>query len=151
MTNLHERIKYEVDSNGCWIVVGRKPDDKGYPRVYIKDKTYNAHRYVYMQHIKVDSLPRDVFVLHKCDNRMCVNPEHMFLGSHEDNMRDMQIKNRQVRGSANGKSKLDEADIMLIRDWFYFKIKTQKELAEMFGVSQRQINIIVNRKQWRHT
>jgi hypothetical protein len=107
-------------------------------------------------------------VLHKCDNPRCVNPSHLFLGSHKDNTQDMIRKGRRgytgvsgdsnpsrthpeclARGSSHGMAKLSEGqvlEILKLRKVGY----TQARLGKMFGVSREQIKNIVNNKQWRH-
>ena len=93
-----------------------------------------------------------VCVLHTCDNRRCVNPDHLFLGSHVDNMKDKNMKNRQARvhGEESGMAKLTVAQVISIRFIYSRNSISQKKLAKEFDISQTQINNIVNGKQWSH-
>lgn len=86
------------------------------------------------------------YVLHTCDNPACVNPEHLFLGTHLENLQDMFVKDRQAKGESHGVSKLTEEDILEIRN----SSKKQKDLAIDFGVSKGTISMVVNNLIWRH-
>lgn len=88
-----------------------------------------------------------MFVLHKCDNRLCVRPDHLFLGTQADNMGDAANKGRIRRGQKQWNAKLTNAAIAFIRGTPGFR---QKEFAEMFGVDQSLISLIINRKIWKH-
>ena len=84
---------------------------------------------------------KDEFVLHKCDNGLCVNPEHLFLGDQFDNMRDMRDK---CRGS---NQKLSLMDVFMIREMS--KDLNQYQLASIFGVGQGHISNILSGKKYR--
>lgn len=86
---------YEVSSSGCWLWLGRL-NHKGYGVVRFRGKTWQAHRAMYAD--RVGAIPDGLFVLHRCDVRACVNPEHLFTGTNQDNMRDMVTKGRQAKG-----------------------------------------------------
>ena len=75
----------------CWIWSGAK-NRKGYGEFRL-DKNYSAHRLAYM--IIYGEIEDNLHVLHKCDNTSCVNPGHLFLGTHKDNMQDKVNKERQ--------------------------------------------------------
>lgn len=87
----------------------------------------------------------DAYVLHRCDNRKCVNPEHLFLGSFDDNMADMVAKGRQAHGTRNMHAKLTEADVLAIRA----SGLKQREIAEQFGVQQSLVSMIRSKRIWR--
>lgn len=94
------------------------------------------------------SIVDDQCVLHRCDNRLCVNPSHLFLGSHQDNSTDMVQKGRSVFGTKNPQAKLTEknvAEILGLRG-----IIGQRSLAKKFNVSKNAIKLILDRKTWRH-
>jgi len=101
------------------------------------------------------NIPGGLYVLHRCDNRLCVNPAHLFLGSHMDNMVDKVTKNRQSKGAAHsstcrgvlvGNSKLTETMVQNIR----LDPRSQTTIAAEYGVTQGLVSYVKNRKIWRH-
>jgi hypothetical protein len=114
------------------------------------DKTtrqVKAHRVSWELHF--GPIPKGLCVCHKCDNRACVNPGHLFLGTNADNSKDMVNKKRQAKGSSNGYSKLTEQQVLKIRAKLAMGI-TQMVLAKEFNVSQNAISTIKLRKTWKH-
>lgn len=111
-----------------------------------------AHRIAY-EHA-YGEIPKGMYVCHKCDNRSCVNPRHLFLGTHADNMKDAAIKGR-IRpplhiGESHHKAKLSENDVRQIRKDYATGNFTQKAIAEKYGVTKAMIGYIVRHKSWRH-
>jgi hypothetical protein len=92
-----------------------------------------------------------MWVLHHCDNPPCCNPDHLFLGTQLDNLKDMINKGRdtKARGSKIGLSKLKEMDVVEIKTLIKSGVKC-REIAIKFGVSKRTINYISQGKSWRH-
>jgi hypothetical protein len=90
-------------------------------------------------------------VLHSCDNPSCVNPDHLFLGTHEQNMADRNVKGRagSSPGSQNGQSKLTALVVEDIRATYERGGVTQASLALKYGVAQSQISHIISNKRWR--
>lgn len=84
-----------IDSNGCWIWQGAKDPD-GYGRACYNNKTPPAHRLSYLFY--KGNIPEGMCVCHSCDTRDCVNPDHLWLGTHDDNMLDMKLKGRARNG-----------------------------------------------------
>jgi hypothetical protein len=109
-----------------------------------------VHRVAYK--IWVGDIPKGKYVLHTCDNRLCINPEHLFLGSHQDNMDDMISKNRQNKrpGESHHLTKLKEEDIMEIRRLWDSGNETQKGIGIKLGIPGVTIHNIVRRKTWKH-
>jgi len=134
--------KYIIDENGCWIwqtsTRGRDPK-RQYGRHWANDKSINAHRFSYI--IYHGQIPNGIYVCHKCDIPLCVNPEHLFLGTHKDNMKDMTKKNRAYKGRGEAKhwlSKLTNVQAEEIRK----NLLSQSKLAKIYGVSQTTIGRI---------
>lgn len=146
--------KYEIKPSGCWEWTGAgKAADPPCPLFGVGDGLYPAARVAWVLHHGAD--PGQFFVCHTCDNRLCVNPAHLFLGTPKDNMDDMRAKGRaktgeRRRGEASHKSKVTEDVVRTIRDEYGRRIATQRELAERYGLSQRQIWMIVARRSWAH-
>jgi len=88
--------------------------------------------------------------LHRCDVRACVRPDHLFEGTHKDNMQDRLAKNRIAKGSRNGRAKLSEAEVIQIRNRYGTGDVSQLQLSRFYGVSEQLIQNIVNRKRWKH-
>jgi len=140
-------IKYKVNKNGCWDCVSHKPNSKGYPAIFRNGVAYTVGRFIYMtQVLKVNRLSPDILVLHKCDNPLCCNPDHLTHGTTQDNVDDRNNKGRQAKGKNHGKIKLLEKDVELIRNLHISGIKTMFELADIFDVNYSTINNIINRK-----
>lgn len=96
------------------------------------------------------SIPRGLCVLHRCDNRLCVNPAHLFAGSHAENMADMKAKGRAVghKGERNPRAILSRGDVLEIRRAIGAGVP-QERLALAFGVSKSTVNAIHLKRIWR--
>ena len=123
----------------CWMWTGAKIP-RGYGNFLCQRKRVYAHRYSYEIHI--GPITEGLFVLHRCDQPACVNPEHLFLGTHLDNMRDMRIKGRAPS------TKLSAEDVLQIRE--LSKTLTPAEIAMRFTVSDTAIRKILTRRSWDH-
>lgn len=132
----------------CWPFTGYI-SRKGYGQCRYDGAVMHAHRAVWME--TFGPIPEGLWVLHRCDNRKCVNPEHLFLGTNDDNVKDKVSKGRQSRlpGSANGCARLTEDDIPVIRE-LCARGCPQRDVAAVFGVSQPMISLIVRREKWAH-
>lgn len=133
-------------STGCWEWTAAKYST-GYGSIRIDGKQRGAHRASY--ELFCGPIPDGLHVCHNCDNKACVNPEHLFLGTNADNMADKVAKGRQqkLRGTESGRAKLAEADVIAIRA---AKGVTQRTLAAQYLVSQRLICAIRSGKLWKH-
>lgn len=141
------RISQKVaisEATGCWEWTAAKGKD-GYGMFCVGGKTRGAHRISYEAHR--GPIPQGGIVCHKCDNRLCVNPDHLFLGTQADNVADRNAKGRQARGTKQGSAKLTEADVLAIRATPEL---SQRALARQYGVSQGQIYNVRSGKHWGH-
>lgn len=112
----------------------------GYGRFAIRKNLIDqAHRVSWRLHF--GEIPPKTLVCHKCDVKLCVRPEHLFLGSYADNTRDMVLKHRHT-------TKLSAAEVRNIRDGS--KFMTYAELSKIHGVTTGMIGHIVNRRAWKH-
>lgn len=132
------------ESSGCWEWKGAVTS-KGYGALHIDKVSYTAHRLSWMLHH--GSIPVGLLVCHKCDNRICVNPEHLFLGDYSSNMADMVEKKRQACGVRNGRAKLVERDISIMRVLAKMG-DSPSVLSRLFGVDRRHIVDILQRRYW---
>lgn len=133
---------YVVDpESGCWNWNGSL---NGYGRVNIGGKNRYAHRYFYELHR--GKIPEGLLVLHRCDNKKCVNPEHLFTGTQVDNMKDMFEKGRgnKAKGSRNGSVKLTEENVRYIRN----SSDTNKSLAAQFDLHECTVQRARNGTTW---
>lgn len=144
----------KVDSpDSCWYWTGggSRGSRRGYGAFWVCGKTVGAHFFSYLIHNKLESLlARGFMVCHSCDHPLCVNPNHLFLGTTQDNMNDMKAKGRQVRGERAARGKLIASQVIYIRSEFSGGRKKPSELARMFGVSNEAIYAILQRKNWKH-
>lgn len=146
---LAERFWRKVSRPGmleCWEWQGSFLR-RGYGQFSVSHaSTCHAHRMAYL--LTFPEWDGKGFVCHRCDNPPCCNPAHLFVGTHQENMRDMIAKGRKIimRGTAHGRGRLTEADILEIRQ----STKTGIELAAEFGVSQSHISGIRHRRFWSH-
>lgn len=145
---LKERFDvYTKRKDGCWEWVGYR-DPNGYGRMDVSDRPMLAHRVSYLVHY--GSIPDGMAVLHKCDQPKCVNPEHLFLGTQADNVRDMHAKGRArkraLRGPEHGMAKLDERKVRAIRAWQ----GSLKDIAARYGITASTACDVRKRKTWKH-
>lgn len=145
------RVHPEPNS-GCWIWSGathRKRWGYGLIRGYKSRPNWYAHRLSYRIHH--GPIPDGADVMHSCDNRLCVNPDHLSVGSRAQNMRDAQTRNRTTKGTRNSNSKLYNARIVQIRKRYSANPNlTFRELGRMYGVSADTVWKIVRGKRWAH-
>jgi len=129
-------------TNSCWIWKGYVNPD-GYGRYSSNYKTFFAHRYSWIIH--KGNIPNAILVCHSCDNRKCVNPEHLFLGTHKDNYQDSKNKKRHVHGNSHGQTKIkEEFHEEIINS--YLSGETQRNIAKKYSVSQGAIQDIIRKK-----
>ncbi len=131
----------------CWLFDG-KTNKHGVPRISINYYKFHYSRIAYYLEYNID--PENLLVLHQCDNPSCINPNHLFLGTHLDNIKDCVSKGRNCKGEDKNFAKLTNDQVILIRRIYKNKNHTQRELAKEFNISLGMINHIVNNKNWVH-
>lgn len=137
--------KITITPDGCHLWTGAKIP-RGYGRyspMGRRGKRYYAHRFAW-ELANGRPVPDEAVVCHRCDNPSCVNPEHLFVGTQADNMKDMAAKGRSTKGELSGRAKLKRADVLLILS----SDRTSRELAPQFGVSAGHIRSIRAGKRW---
>lgn len=148
----HFETKFRV-TPGCWLWERGLSKD-GYGQFRAHGKSWLAHRFSFA--VYVGPILEGMYVCHRCDNRKCVNPDHLWLGTTQDNTADRCAKNRSARnfgqpgniqpGVENGNALLDDNAVRSIRT----DGRLQREIAISYGVSASTISLIKSRKLWRH-
>ena len=138
----------------CWLWTGGT-NACGYGTIGVKGRCQLAHRVSWELHN--GPVPDGMCVLHNCpggDNPACVNPAHLWLGTHHENMLDRGAKGRDGgplrRGELNANAKLTAEDVLEIREQFARGIKDYKGTAERYRVSPGLIYAVVQRRAWKH-
>lgn len=141
-------VRKRPGRSGCWEWTGTVIST-GYGKIHLgPGQPGLAHRYSYKLHN--GPIPAGLFVCHHCDNRRCVNPRHLFCGTQQENVDDMEAKGRAVKrgsnGEANGGAKITEAAVREIRA----SSEAVRRIAEQYGVSISLIYAIRSRHTWKH-
>lgn len=138
---LIERFISRVTKAGdCWVWCGSKAPG-GYGQLSVGGKLQRANRVSWR--LFRGEIPKGLHVLHRCDNPPCVNPEHLFLGTHGDNVRDMFSKGRGKFTRIPPKLTEDQVTKIYSDDRIY------KEIAKDYGVDPSTICDIKRRKSWK--
>jgi len=140
-------LRYIDKTDSCWLWNGI-PSKCGYAYFKINNKSYLAHRVSWL--IAGNTIPDDKpYLRHKCKSKICVNPDHLEIGTHAENMSDKIRDGTIVRGEKVNTAKLTEEQVLQIRQ----KIQngeTQVKVAKDFDISRRNIRSIILRESWKH-
>lgn len=144
--SLTERFLEKVikDQSGCWLWNGAH-GGRGRPRMWNGKKAEYAARVSYELY---KGNINNLYVCHTCDNGLCVNPDHLFLGTAADNSKDMANKNRSTKGSKNKHAKLNENDILDIKHRRLVLKQQVNYIAKHYNVERRTITRIIHNQTW---
>lgn len=139
-----------VDGDGCWEWTGARARNRwGFEHGRFRLPTGHAYAHRISWMLTNGPIPAGQCVLHRCDNPPCVRPDHLFLGTNDENMADMVAKGRAARGERSALAKLTEAQVREIRaepKW----LGVNNWLSEKYGVNNRCISAIRLRRTWKH-
>lgn len=133
------------DSDSCWSWTGCKGDD-GYGILRRHNKSFRASR-VIMLHLFPGEINSGRIVCHKCDNRQCVNPNHLFWGTHDDNLKDMASKGRSTIGERNPKAKITNETVLIICSMIKSGSRS-RDVAAAVGCSEAVVASIKSGQNW---
>jgi hypothetical protein len=130
-----------IDWKGCI-------DNEGYGRIGIQRRSVRAHRWVWEQ--SYGQVPSGLVVRHACDNRKCVNLEHLLLGTPGDNNNDRDSRQRQARGEKSRKSSLTEIQVIGLMARLLTGTDTQAAIARELGITKQSVHAIWTLSTWAH-
>lgn len=137
--------KVEKQPNGCWYWAGGK-DGKGYGLVRLPGhRAVKAHRLSF-QLYNFD--PGRLQVNHRCDNPLCVNPDHLYVGTQKENVADRIARGRSASGERNGKAKLNAPKVRVIHRLLEQGYLSKSEIADLFAVNRKVISKIASGTNW---
>lgn len=140
------KVKIHDNNKDCWIWIGYC-DYKGYGSIRLNNKNVLAHRLSISIYQKAP-VDNDKVVLHLCDNPSCVNPIHLLIGNHQDNMDDMKSKKRHTFGETKYNSILTVEKVVKARK-MALKGFTTAEISRFFNVKHETIRQAINGLSWK--
>jgi len=139
-------LSHVKKTRSCWIWTASKTR-KGYANFRVKRKLFRAHRFSYMIH--VGRIPKGKLICHKCDFPECTNPRHLWIGTPNQNSKDMVKKKRQSMGEKVYCAILNKSKIKTIRKRYKKGNITQAKLAKKYKITESCISEIVNKLSWK--
>lgn len=135
--------------NGC-IVWNAARYSSGYGVIRLEKRNHATHRVSYF--LKFGPFMKDSEICHHCDNPPCCNPNHLFIGTHTDNMRDMFSKNRResAKGEKHGSAKLTPAQVIELRERYARGEGSMEILGAQYGITRQSAYLIISRQCWKH-
>lgn len=147
---VEERFWSSLDTSGeCWNFTGTV-SAHGYGQMSLGTFTrrMSAHRLAYL--LSRGPIPEGQCVCHRCDNRRCCRPSHLFAAPHRENIRDRDVKGRQAVGEQNGKTKLSADQVKTIRQQVGLGMISQSAISRKYGVSTQCVSNIVLGNRWKY-
>lgn len=150
LISIEEKLKrYMVDDRNCWNWIAAKDKDGYGVFSHHRGKQIRAHRASYFFHI--GDIPNGMMVCHSCDNRSCINPKHLFVGTAKDNTQDMIKKQRRpiLRGENHPNAKLTIQQVREIKE-----LRAQNlpllNIANQYGIRFQTVSSIEKGKTWKN-
>lgn len=140
-----ERLAQLSRREGDCIVYTGHLNRNGYGQITVQGKGMTAHRLAYETHC--GPLTPGAVVCHTCDNPPCINPDHLYAGTHADNGRDKRVRRRSTFGERNAAHRLTEQQVLDI-DRRIREGEAQRDLATEYGVGQSTVSRIKRRESW---
>jgi len=155
MNTLLQRFndKWVLDpKSGCWNWTASTFKDNGYPQIvdFSSGKRVNRRGNRVAYELFNGPIPSNKSILHSCHNKLCVNPKHLRIGTHQDNMDDKVNASRQVKGEDVFLSVLTEKQVLEIRSKYIPRKYSHQKLADEYGVHVTTIEKIMHRTSWKH-
>lgn len=151
---LWSRVDMSAGHDGCWPWQA-STNAGGYGQIRlepegnaIRGAKTTAHRVAWL--LTRGTIPDGLHVCHSCDNPSCVNPLHLWLGTHAENLSDMKAKGRAARGDRSGTAKLNSQQVSIIKRLLLLDCCSAVELSTLLKVSTATIDSIRNNKSWKH-
>lgn len=141
--NHKRKLTYVVKDNSCWEPIGRTILN-GYPIIWSNGRNEYVHRFVYSE--LFGEIPKGMVVRHKCDNTLCMNPEHLEIGTYAENSNDMISRGRSLQGIKTTWAKLTENQVKEVLS----STLSQRKLAKIYNVSHVAIYLVRKRKTYKN-
>ena len=147
------KVRKFAGEDACWVWVGAL-NNKGYGIFHLRPGvTITAHKHSFQSHhprIELGTVKRQC-VMHKCDNRRCVRPDHLIAGTLKQNSRDMVRRGRAIKkgGVAHGNSKLSWAIVRNMRQNYKGRYGELKSLCALYGVSKAAVQDVLTCRSWK--
>lgn len=142
-----KKLDFRVNENGCFIATSHRLNKDGYCHFRFRGKDVRAHRLIFEECF--GEIPKGLVVRHKCDVPSCVNPEHLELGTHKENMKDRDIRGRGAMGEKNGRSAIDSDQVRKIKKMLNSGI-TIREISKLYELSFTTVWRIKKSILWKH-
>lgn len=146
-SKISRKISFTINENGCFEVDSHAPYTTGYFVAKINGVRKQLHRHVYEECF--GDIPEGMFICHKCDNKKCINPEHLEVGTHEKNVQDAVDRGLYRIGESHPNSKLTESEVVSIKIMLSSGMKNI-DIAKVTNAHKDTVSDIKRGKAWKH-